>query len=549
MKKTGIRWIALALSMVLAIGCLAGCGGGSKKASGAEVNYAIMTDPDNLDASRCDDNTKGQIVMEVQETLVRFDANGELQPAGAEKWTISDDGLVYTFYLRDNQYSDGTQVVAEDYANCLLRTLDPEVGSHDAGTFYVIEGAEEYNTGAVGREAVGVKALDEKTLEITLKEPIPYFIQMVNSTKLTPIPASKTQGADNTTYGSDASKMVYSGPFVIDSWQRGSKIVLKKNPNYWDAASVKLDTINMLLVQEENTRQQMFEQGKLDIVEGIKEEYYEKMKGKVDAGEITLVEIAKPGNSYICFNNQDPEGIFTNPKVRLAFSLAIDRELYVEKVLKKDNVAYGIVPPATNNGDTKFRDQVEEPLKAVTADPKKLLEEGLSEIGKKPEDITVTFLQGNSNNDTKVRSEFFQNQWETKLGVKVKIETAADNATFNATVSKGLYQICNTGWGADYNDPMTFLQLYVTGDGNNAPFMSNATYDELISACKTELDWSVREQKFAEAEKILIAEEASVAPLTYSYSRHLVDSGLKGYSFNGAGGPTVEFKTAYIETA
>ena len=458
LKKITVLLLVAAMMM----GTFAACGGAKDKApqgNKSEVNYAITTDPDNLDASRSDDTTKNQIVLEVQETLVRFDANGVLQPAGAEKWEISEDGRVYTFHLRDNKYSDGTPVVAADYVNCMIRTLDPEVGSHDAGTFYIIEGAEEFNNGKISKEEVGVKALDDKTLEITLKDAIPYFIQMANTSKLTPIPESKTQGADNTTYGSDASKMAYSGPFFIESWQRGSKIILKKNPNYWDAANVKLETLNMLLVQEENTRQQMFEQGSLDILEGIKTEYYDKMKADIDAGKINMVELSEPRISYICFNNQDPEGIFTNAKIRMAFSLAIDRELYVEKVLKKDTVAYGIIPPATNNGESKFRDNIVDPLKAVKGDPKALLEEGLAEIGKKAEDITITFLQGNANNDTKVKSEFFQNQWETKLGIAVKIDTASDNATFNQTVSKGLYQICNTGWGADYNDPMTFMQL------------------------------------------------------------------------------------------
>lgn len=557
MKKRRIRMLALGLCMSLALGGLAGCGkkeesktetkADSDSGSKAEVNIALTTDPDNLDASRADDTAKNAVILEVQETLVRFDENGELQPAGAESWDVSEDGLVYTFHLRDNQYADGEEVVAADYVNCMLRTLDPEVGSHDAGTFYVIKGGEEYNTGKAEKEDVGIKAVDEKTLEITLKEAIPYFIQMANTSKLTPIPEENTQGADNTSYGSDAEKMDYSGPFLIEKWQRGSGITLKKNPNYWDAGSVKIDAVNYQLVQEENTRQQLFEQGKLDVLEGINDQYYEKVKSDIDSGKTTLIELSKPGNSYICFNNQDPDGIFTNAKIRKAFSLAIDRETYVEKVLKKDTAAYGIIPPATNNGDTKFRDVVDEPLKDTKEDAKALLEEGLSEIGKKAEDITITFLQGNANNDTKVKSEFFQNQWETTLGVKVTIDTAADNATFNSTVSKGLYQICNTGWGADYNDPMTFMQLYTTGDGNNAPFASNEKYDQLINECKTELDMKVREKKFAEAEQILISEEASVAPLTYGLSKNLVNPQVKGLFFNGAGGPAIEFRTAYVE--
>ncbi|GAA4652990.1 peptide ABC transporter substrate-binding protein [Anaerocolumna aminovalerica] len=550
---------ACALICAMSLG-LAGCGskgtsgkdgaiGGNVEVTGnnkTTVNLPMTTDPDILDPSRADDGQKNQIVLEVQETLIRMQ-DGKITPAGAETWDVSDDGLIWTFNLRDNQYSDGTAIKAQDYVNCMLRTFDPEVGSHNAGTFYCIEGAEAYNTGTASKEEVGIKALDERTLEIRLNEPLPYFLLMANCANLTPIPESKTTGESNLTYGSNAENMVYSGPFVIDSWTRGSQIVLKKNPNYWDAANVRLDTVNFLLAQEENTRQQMLEQGNIDILTGINAEYYQKVKSKIDAGEISLIENANPGSSYIAFNNQDPNGIFTNAKIRKAFSLAIDREVFVDNVLKKDKPGYGLVPYSINNGETKYREEVTDPLLECKEDPKTLFEEGLKEIGKSGEPITVTFLQSNANNDTKVKAEFFQNQWQSILGVTVKIDTAADNATFNNQVSKGLYQICNTGWGADYNDPMTFMQCYLTGDGNNPALFSNSRYDELINACKSEPDMKIRQEKIAEAEKILIAEEAGIAPLTYSFKRNLVDKSLKGYSFNGSGGPEIELKTAYFE--
>lgn len=510
------------------------------------VSIPMATDPDILDPSRADDGQKNQIVLEVQETLIRMQ-DGEITPAGAETWDVSDDGLVWTFYLRDNQYSDGTDVKAEDYVNCMLRTFDPEVGSHNAGTFYCIQGAEAYNTGTGSKEEVGIKALDDKTLEIILNEPLPYFLLMANCANLTPIPESKTTGDSNLTYGSNAEDMVYSGPFVIDNWTRGSQIILKKNPNYWDASNVKLENVNLLLVQEENTRQQMFEQGNIDILTGINAEYYQKVESKIEAGEVSLIENPNPGSSYIAFNNQDPNGIFTNAKIRKAFSLAIDREVFVNNVLKKDKPGYGLVPYSINNGETKYREVVKDPLLECTEDPKVLFEEGLKEIGKSGENITVTFLQSNANNDTKVKAEFFQNQWQSILGVTVKIDTAADNATFNNQVSKGLYQICNTGWGADYNDPMTFMQCYVTGDGNNPALFSDSKYDELINSSKSEQDMKIRQEKIAQAEKILIAEEAGIAPLTYSFKRNLVNKSLKGYNFNGSGGPEIELKTAYFE--
>lgn len=542
---------AAVLAAIMVAGCLTGCGGnkekpagGGEKADSNIVKLAMGADVDNLDGSRCNDAQKGQIVLEAQETLVRFSAEGELEAAGAESWETSEDGLTWTFHLRDNKYSDGTPVTAQDYVNGITRTLDPVVGSTNAGTWYVIKGAEAFNTGNGTAEDFGVKATDDKTIEVTLEKPLPYFLQMVNSANFTPIPEAHTEGDKTTTYGTSTEGMLFSGPFVIDSWTRGSGIKMSKNPNYWDADSVKIDGIDLKIVQEENTKQQMLDQGELSLLEEATAEYLEKQQAKIDSNELRLSEIPQTSVSYICFNNQDKEGIFSNAKIRKAFSLAVDRDTYIDKVLRKNVPAYSLIPFATNNGDSLYRDKVAEPLKEFAdVDVKALYEEGLKEIGKAGEEVTITFLQGNANNDTKVKSEFFQNQWESKLGVKVVIDTAADNATFNTMVSKGEYQICNTGWGADYNDPMTFMQLFVTGDGNNAPFFSNARYDELITACASESDMAVRFEKFEEAEKILL-DEAGVAPLNFGVKKSLIQGNLENIRFNSAGGPPVELKTA-----
>lgn len=516
-------------------------------AGGQTVSVAMTSDPDTLDPGRADDEQKNAIVLEVQETLVRL-INGKMEPAGAESWETSEDGLTWTFHLRDNKYSDGNPVKAQDYVNSARRIFDPEVNCHNAGIFYCIKGGQAFNEGTGAKEDVGVTAPDEKTVVFELVEPLPYFLQLINFANLSPVPEEKTQGEKNSSYGATAEEMTYSGPFMIESWTRGSNIVMKKNPNYWDAASVKLETINMVLAQDENTRQQMFDQGQLDILRNIRSEYADQLQSKIDAGEVTLMEGAQPRASYICFNNEDPDGIFSNEKIRKAFSIALDREAYAKSVLKKDQAAYGWIPYGLNCGDTIFRENNPEPMvDFVKEDPKALLEEGLKEIGKEGEQITVTFLQANSDNDTKVRAEYYQNQWQTKLGVIVNIDTASDNSSFNNQVSKGLYQVCQTGWGGDYNDPMTFMQCFVTGDGNNPAFFSDATYDELVNACKTEPDMAVREQKFAEAEKILTVDKCGIGPVTFTFSKNVANSKLKGYEINGAGGPAVEFKNAYIE--
>ena len=573
MKK---RWLALCLATVMAAS-LTACGssktstpdttgtqttaagsetkaGGETKAEEAPagaveqvVTIPMFSDPDTLDPGRSDDEQKNAIVLEIQETLIRL-MDGKVTPGGAESWETSDDGLVWTFKLRDNKYSDGTAVTAQDYVNSIRRIFDPEVNCHNAGIFYCIKGGEDFNTGKGSKEDVAAKAVDDKTLEITLTEPLPYFLQLMTFANVTPVPESKTQGEKNSSYGATAEELSSSGPFYASEWVRGSKIVLKKNPNYWDAANVKLETVNMVLAQDENTREQMFNQGQLDILRKVRSEYADTLKAKIDGGEVQLLEGPQPRYSYICFNNEDPNGIFTNEKIRMAFSIALDRESLVKNVMKKDQAAYGMIPYGLSIGEELFRDIYPEPMKDFLAqDPKALLEEGLKELGKEGEQITVTFLQKNSDNDTKVQAEYYQNQWQTKLGVIVKIDTASDNSSFNNQVSKGLYQVCQTGWGADYNDPMTFMQCYMTGDGNNPAFFSDAKYDELVEACKTESDMKVRGEKFAEAEKIITVEHCGLAPITFTYDKNVAKSSVKGFYINGAGGPAIELKSAYVE--
>jgi oligopeptide transport system substrate-binding protein len=544
MKK---RFLSVLLAAAMTVSMAVGTGIVASADDLAVVSTVMTSDPDTMDPGRADDEQKNAIVLECQETLVRL-IDGKLTNAGAESYETSEDGLVWTFHLRDNKYSDGTDVVAQDYVNSIRRVFDPEVNCHNAGIFYCIVGGEDFNTGVGAKEDVGAVALDDKTLQITLTEPIPYFAQLLTFANITPVPESKTEGEMNSSYGAVVDELAQSGPYYISEWVRGSKVVLKKNPNYWDAENIKLDEIDMILAQDENTRQQLFDQGQIDILRNVSTEYLDLLQGQIDSGDVELISGPQPRTSYICFNNEDPEGVFTNEKIRKAFAIAFDRESYAKNVLKKDQAAYGEIPYGTAIGEELFRDLYEEPMEdLLSQDPVELLQEGLEEIGRAGETLTVTFLQKNSDSDTKVAAEYYQNQWQTKLGVIVNIETASDNSSFNNQVSKGQYQICQTGWGADYNDPMTFMQCYTTGDGNNPAFFSDEEYDELVNACKTESDMTVRAENFARAEYILTVEKCGISPVTFSYSNVVVNPSLKGVYINGAGGPAIEFRDAYIE--
>lgn len=552
MNKKRFLAVILTAVMVLAV-ALTGCGKGTgntgsdgKNSVPQVINVATTQDVASLDTSKAADTSTNTVAQETQEGLVRLDG-GKIVPAGAESWETSTDGLTWTFHLRDYNYSDGTKVTAKDYEYAVKRAFDPATACPNAGIFYSIKGGEDFNTNKGTADGVGVKAVDEKTLQFTLTKPIPYFIQLMNFVNFIPLKQELVEKYGDT-YGTDPTQLVYSGPFVVDQWVKGSKIVLKKNEKYWDASKVKLDTVNINIIPEEATRQQLFDSKGLDLIQNVKGEYAAKLNEREKAGELTSLNGYFPSVSYIAFNNQDPNKIFTNAKVRLAFSLAIDRDGYVKNITKKNMAAYGFVPYGTNNGDDIYRKAVEEPLKKVSSqDPKELLKQGLTELGMDPnKQIEVTFLQSNSNADTKVIGEFYQSQWETKLGVKVKIDTASDGPTFNKMVMKGTYQVCQTGWGADYNDPMTFMGLFITGDGNNSAFFSNPEYDELIKNASTEPDMGKRLDMFKRAEEILVAEQAGIAPLTFNVATNYMQSYVKGLQIQ-AGGPAYELKYVTIE--
>lgn len=553
MRKKELIATILCTSLVLTAvmtGCKQNSGQTSSNQTGTTIpqviNVATTQDPASLDSSKIADSSSNTVVQETQEGLVRLE-NKKIVPAGAEKWETSQDGLTWTFHLRDYSWSDGKKVTAQDYVYAVKRAFDPAVACPNAAIFYSIKGGEAYNTNKGKAEDVGIKAIDEKTLQFTLATPTPYFIQLMNFVSLLPLRQDIVEKAGDS-YGTDPKALVYSGPFIVDQWVKGSKIVLKKNEKYWDAKSVKLSTANISIVPEESTRQQLFDTKGLDLIQNVKEEYAQKLKDKLDKGEVGSIIGYYPSTGYIAFNNKDTNKIFTNAKVRLAFSISIDRDGYVKNITKKDQAAYGFVPYGMNNGDKVYREAVPEPLKeAISKDPKKLLQEGLQELGLDPsKQIEVTFLQKNANADQRVIGEFYQNQWEKKLGVKVKIDTASDGATFNKMIMKGTYQIAQTGWGADYNDPMTFMGMFLTGDGNNSAFFSNKQYDELVKKASVDSDMNKRLDMFKQAEKILVVDDAAIAPLTFNVATNYMQSYVKGLDI-GAGGPAYELKYVYIE--
>lgn len=563
MKKKFISLLAIGLSCMMLLG---GCGkknsgeSGNKSAKDSEqvlntVYFKVAT----LDANACRDSQSSTIIKAVQEGLVRIENTGkgdEIVPAGAEKWESSEDGLTWTFHLRKMNWSDGDPVVAKHYVDSFQRILNPDNAFPYAAFAYDIKGAEEYNTGTGSLDAVGVKALDDYTLEFKLKRVVPYFVSKVSYPVFSPIRLDVIEKLGDK-YASEIKDTVYNGPFKIESWDNGNSMVLVKNETYWDADNVYLQKINMTDIKEFATQAQLFESQELDIT-GSQTDYIEKWNKRADAGEFQKRTGEDAGTFYLNYNetSKSADGILKNVKIRKAIGLSVDRDVYTKDLVGRFQSAYGVIPTAINFGDEKYRDKVEEPLKAdaktyVNNKEKlqELFKEGLTELGLQTDDLSkyeLTFLSEGDSQLQKQRAEWIAQQINGNLGIKINVETQGDWGVYLNIVKKLEYDFTMGGWSADYNDPMTFLDIWVSNGSTNYSGYANAEYDELLESLANIKDEAKRLDVYKKLENKLVIDDVVVSPIYYTDRYTFYQSYVKDMQFT-IFGSIYEFKHAYIE--
>lgn len=522
---------------VVATTVLAGCG--KKPASDTSktemdkdqyINAFLKAEPQTLDISKAKDSYSSQILQEVTEGLTRLEKDDKgkevTKAAGAESWTKSDDGLTWTFKIRDMKWSDGKAVSAKDYEYSIKRTLDPKTAAQYAYFLFTIKGAQEYNSNKdeakanALKDAVGVKATDDKTLVITLAKPTAYFLDTTNFKVFLPQRQDIVEKAGDK-YGTEANTLIFNGPFVLKEWVHQNKFTLEKNPNYWDAKSVKLNTLTFKIIKDEEARMKEIYNGSTDIGNVRKPEWMQKYD---QSGKFDKVQ-GFDGSIVYQFYNTKPEingqkNIFSNVKVRQAFNLAVNKEDVV-KTLYKDlgQAAYGWIPKEIQIGGEEYRAKTEEPLKKFAADnkdPKALFIEGLKELGlgDDPSKITVEYLSSGTDAQQKEISEYYQQAYQKTLGIKMTIKYVEWNIAQNM-IDKLDYQFSGQAWLGDYNDPMTFMDMFITGANIVPNGWSSKDYDALIEKASASIDPKVRTQAFAEAEKLLVVDQAVVSPINY----------------------------------
>ena len=559
MKKKRIVSILLASTMLLS--CFTGCtdskkSNGENKLASEQVLKTIMFDPVSLDSSACYEANTTTVLGAVLEGLVRISNDGKedkVEPAGAESWTTSEDGLEWTFKLRKNQWTDGKPVIAQHYVDAVIRLLDKEKAFPYAFFGFDIKNGEAYYKGEAKVEDVGVKAVDDYTLKFTLEHPVPYFLSKLSYTVFKPIRLDVIEAAGDA-YESDYTKHVFNGPFVIEKLDSPNSLVLAKNDKFWDAKNVKLDKVEMTNIKEFATQAQLFESGQLDVT-GATQEYVGKWEKEAKEGKFQAKVGDRPSLFYVEYNqiNGGLSGIMANTKVRKAIGLALDREEFTKELYGRYTPAYGYVPKVITVGDDLYRDVVKEPFKDEvkkynnnSKKLKELLHEGLKEINKdtdKLSDIKVTYLTYGQSELERQRAEWWKQQIESKLGITDEVKIEGDWKLFQSTRKANQYDFCMSGWTGDYNDPMTFLDIWETDGGNNDIGYSNPKYDEKLKALRDENDEAKRLELYKELEQIVI-DDMVVSPIFYEDARQFIQNDVKGFQ-TPAFGSSYEFRWAY----
>ena len=569
MRKKKVAALALAASLAIST-ALTGCGGSDKKSSGGkegggdQVIGAIQIDLRTFDSAQCNDTASATILANVMEGLFRYRINEEgnaiLENAGASDCTISDDGLTYTMKLRENKWSDGEPVTADDYVYAVERLLDPDLACGGAFFAWGLEGAEDYSNGKTDDfSTVGVKAIDDMTVEYKLSAVDSAFKDKLTSAVFYPLRRDIVEAAGES-YGTSIDGMVFSGPFKITQWSDKDTAVLEKNTEYWDADSVKLSEIDMTYVDEATTIDQMFLQGDFVSTQNASGEYLEKYKELADKGEITQVHNDKVGPWWVSYQmNGGPSGLMGNAKIRKAVGYAIDGQEICDTIYGNGTQANTFVPESISLGDSSYReiagdDGLWEDEGAAYRGNKealqKLFKEGLEELGLQTDDLsqyTISYLCYGDTAKALSVQEFYQQSIESMLGINLELKVLADWAQYGSEVNGEDWDISVNGWSPDYNEPMTYIDMFVTDATSNVQNFSSEEYDALVEQARSTIDPTERAALYRKCEQIL-CDEAVLTPVYVSPIEIFLDNDFKGAQIlQGTLGIDYDYKYAYVE--
>lgn len=490
----------------------------------AEVVYnrGAAADPESLDPHKTSTTYEADVIRDLFEGLVAQDAKAELIPGAAESWSVSDDGKTYAFKLRQGAtWSDGTPVTAEDFVFSWRRLLNPETAAEYASMLYPVVNAEEINTKGGKPEDLGAKAVDANTLEVTLKAPTPYFLEM-----LTHKSTYAVQKANVEKFGNDFVKpgnLVSNGAFTLAEFIPNDHITLVKNPKFHDAANVKIDKVNYIPNEDRSAAMKRFEAGELDSYGDLPTEQLADLKAKFGDQIRTAPYL---GTYY--YSIKTDKAPWDNVELRNAVSMAIDRDFLAEKVWANAmSPGYSMVPPGIDGYTSSKAAFADKSQIDREEDAKKILEK----LGYGPDKPLKMEIRYNTSENHKNTAVAIQEQLKP-LGIDVSLLNTDTKTHYGHLEQKGDFDVARAGWIADYKDPETFLGISVKASGNNYANFNNPDYEKkMAEAAAAGGDPAKRMQLLSEAEKILVDNVGNI-PLLYYNFKNAVSSKLTGWDDN-----------------
>ncbi|ALL23365.1 peptide ABC transporter substrate-binding protein [Bacillus tropicus] len=536
-KKSHLMVMALVTSLLLTA-CNNKENKSDKEAKKQVLNVTVSEEIPSLDTAKTMDGTSAHIMQNIFEGLYALDDQDQPIPAVAKSFKRSEDGKKYTFDLRkDAKWSNGDNVTAHDFMFAWKRAIIPETASQYASMLFYVKNAKEINKGTMPLDALGVKVINDYKLEVELERPIPYFLQLLALPIYLPQHESflKEQGKN---YALEPNNLIYNGPFVLEKWKHEQEFQLKKNATYWDEKKVKLDEINFQIVKDTMTVVNLYEAGDLDRVP-INSQFVDKYKGSKE-----LHMSSEPGIAMLRFNEQN--NALANKKVRQSISFALNKEDFVAHFINNGaKPASGLVPVGHVNEETgkDFRKENGDLSSYDLQNAKKIWAEAKKELG--VEQVNLEFLTFEQDN-AKRMAEYIKGDLEKNLqGLTIQIKQQPFKQKLQLEQT-GAYDISMANWGPDYKDPISYLELFTTGNLNNKMNYSNLHYDELIKKAKTDfvLEPEKRWGALLEAEQVLL-EDAAVAPLYQIGSAYVQKDYVRGIEKHQFGG-IYTYKNAYI---
>ena len=539
-----MKKMALVLAAVLASGMvLTACGGsgnGAKETTGNQASTTTTTttggldlavqigpDPETVDPALNTAIDASNVILHAFETLLTFDENNDIVPGQAESFDVSDDGLTYTFHLRDGlKWSDGSDFTAEDFVYSWKRLADPMTAApYAVDMLSMVKGYDEAAAGDI--DALGVSAPDAKTLVVELSSPCVYFDKIITHASMAPVKKDVVD-ANGDQWALAPETYISNGPLKMIEWVPGSHMTFAKNENYWNADKVTLNSLKFVLMEDSNAAYSAYQTGEVQMIKDIPTEEIPSLQ---DSPDYHLDP--RLATSYTIFNTQ--KAPFDDAKVRMALSLAVDRE-YVANTLM-----IGTVAPATNFvgpgiSDAEAGSSFEEVTRKnnggdffnvnnYEADLEKA-KELLAEAGyPNGEGFPIIEYMTNDAGYNKPVAEYLQSAWKD-LGITMDIKIV-EWSTFTPTRRAGDFEICRGGWVYDYDDPSNMLNLLASTSGNNDGKYSNPEVDKLLEEARSTADKAEHYEKLHAAEN-LIMEDAAVSPLVYSSDFYLQNPKLKG---------------------